>query len=129
MDMICSGIALKSISVNAITNYIIEYVKFTGIDVYVDDIKNREALVILCDALGILPNNGQKLFAHIVYKTTGETMIVKNRTTRNAIKLRHVISDKLFAQLNDTQMVALAEIFNRYKPLFLAFKNKNTASY
>lgn len=128
MDMICSGIALKSTSVNAITNYIIEYVKFTGVDVYVDNIKNREALVILCDALGILPNNGQKLFAHIVYKTTGDTMIVKNRATRNAIKLRHGISDKLFAQLNDTQMVALAEIFNRYKPLFLAFKNKNTAS-
>ena len=128
MDMICSGIALKSTSVNAITSYIIEYVKFTGVDVYVDDIKNREALVILCDSLGILPTNGQKLLAHIVYKTTGETMIVKNRATRNAIKLRHGISDKLFAQLNDTQMVALAEIFNRYKPLFLAFKNKNTAS-
>lgn len=128
MDMICSGIALKSKTVGALTDYIIAYVNYTGVGLDVDSIRNREAMVIICDRLGILPNNGQKLFAHIIYKTTGDTMIVKNSTTRNTIKLRWSTSDKLFAQLNNTQIVALSEVFNRYKPLFLAFKNKNTAS-
>lgn len=130
VSMLCSGVALKSNTVTHLTKYIIEYCKFydTDLSVQVDNIKNREAMIILCDALNIMPQHADKLFAHIVYKTTGKTMIVKNRAMRNTIAMNHATGDVLFNRLSIKQVEALSEIFNRYKPLFLAFKNKNTAS-
>ena len=126
LSMLTSGAALKSETVKHLTAYMIEYINaFPGTVILdVDGIKNREAMVILCDALNILPNNGQKMFAHIVYKATGETMIIKNRNMRNLIKDNAYRVDKLFMTLNDAQMKALAEVFNRYKELFLAFKTQ-----
>ena len=130
LDMLKSGIALKSSTVKTITDYMIQYLKlFPGeVVLWVDDIKNREALVILCDTFGILPKDGAKMFAHIMYKATGLTMIVKNRETRkmirNSIDKPEVVS--LFKSLNDTQLRALAAVFNRYKELFVAFKSKAT---
>ena len=126
MQMLVSGAALKSSTVKVLTDYIVAYVKFFEIELIVDEIKNREALVILCDALGILPNDGQKLFAHIMYKATGQTMIVKNRATRKVIEYNVPKVEKLFITLNQKQLVALAGVFNRYKELFLAFKNPLT---
>ena len=126
MQMLVSGVALKSSTVKALTDYIIAYVKNFEIEIMVDAIKNREALVILCDALGVLPKDGQKLFAHIMYKATGQTMIVKNRATRNIIKYNVPKVEKLFITLNQKQLIALAGVFNRYKELFLAFKNPLT---
>ena len=130
LDMLTSGIALKSNTVKVITDYMIQYLKlFPGeVVLWVDDIKNREALVILCDTFGILPKDGVKMFAHIMYKATGLTMIVKNRETRrmirNSIDKPEVVS--LFKSLNDKQLRALASVFNRYKELFVAFKSKAT---
>ena len=126
MHMLVSGVALKSLTVKVLTDYIVEYVKFFEIELIVDEIKNREALVILCDRLGVLPTDGQKLFAHIMYKATGQTMIVKNRATRNIIEYNIPKVEKLFITLNQKQLIALAGVFNRYKELFLAFKNPLT---
>lgn len=124
--MLTSGAALKSETVKSLTAYMIAYInEFPGTVVLdVDNIKNREALVILCDALSVLPRNGQKLFAHIVYKATGETMIIKNRNMRNLIKDNAYKVDKLFMRLQHAELVALSEVFNRYKELFLAFKTQ-----
>ena len=127
MDMICSGIALKSDTVAVLTDYIITYAKCQNTPVDVDSIKNREALVILCDSLGILPKDGVKLFSHIMYKTTGQTMIIKNRDTRTRIQMKmNYAGDeikKLWKSLDENQMIALAGVYNRYKELFLSFKN------
>ena len=134
MNMLASGIALKSETVRDLTNYIIVYAKEpdNACTPNVDMIKNREALVILCDALGVLPMDGAKLFAHIVYKATGETMIIKNRDMRKRIaasknSLGHRDTSAIWRSLNDAQLMRLAEVFNRYKDLFLAFKAPNTA--
>ena len=126
MEMLVSGIALKSSTVKVLTDFIVEYAEYSGFEVVVDEIKNREALVILCDRLGVLPTDGQKLFAHIMYKATGQTMIVKNRATRSVIEYNIPKVEKLFITLNQKQLVALAGVFNRYKELFLAFKNPLT---
>ena len=127
LDMLQSGIALKSETVAVLTDYIITFSKCTGVNVDVYSIKNREALVIICDALGILPKDGVKLFSHIMYKTTGQTMIIKNRDTRNRIQMKMNYSGdeikKLWRSLNNGQMIALAGVYNRYKELFLSFKN------
>lgn len=133
MSMICSGIALKSETVKTLTNYIIAYVNepVNHASLDVDSIKNREALVILCDALGVLPKDGGKLFAHIIYKATGQTMIIKNRDMRRRIEnsvegWTKNSATELIKKLNKEQMIALASVFNRYKELFLAFKHNDT---
>ena len=127
MNMICSGVALKSDTVTVLTDYIIAYARMTDIDPDVDSIKNREAMIILCNALGILPRDGVKLFSHIIYKTTSQTMIIKNRDTRNRIQMRMNYSGdeikKLWKSLDENQLIALAGVYNRYKELFLSFKN------
>lgn len=132
MSMLESGIALKSETVQVLTDFIITYCKDTGFEIVVDNIKNREALVILCDALNVLPKDGAKLFAHILYKTTGATMIIKNRETRRAIEQvsqsnteKNAKINSIWHNLTDKQLVALSTIFNRYKELFLAYKGHN----
>lgn len=128
-DMLCSGIALKSATVKTLCEYIIEWCEFTGEPSHypnLDKIKNREAMVVLSDRLGILPRDGQKLFAFLVYKATGETMIIKNRAMRNLIKYNLSKIDEMFLTLNDKQLIALAGVYNRYKELFLAMKNQYT---
>lgn len=128
-DMLCSGIALKSETVKNLTEYIIEWCEFTGEPSHypnLDNIKNREAMVILSDRLGILPCDGQKLFAFLVYKATGETMIIKNRAMRNLIKCNLSKIDELFLTMTNNQLIALAGVYNRYKELFLAMKNQFT---
>lgn len=133
LNMLYSGIALKSQTVKYLTDFVIEYVKYFEIEVNVDKIKNREALVILCDKLNTLPKDGQKLFAHIVYKTTGATMIINNRETvsdiidcTNGFGSQKIIN--MINNLTDEQLIELSTIFNRYKRLFLAFKNSQTSS-
>lgn len=127
LGMLQAGIALKSETVKVLTDYIITYARMNDIDPNIDSIKNREAMVILCDALGLLPRNGDRLFAHIIYKTTGQTMIIKNRDTRNRIQMKMNLGGdeirNMWRALNDGQMIALAGVYNRYKELFLSFKN------
>lgn len=125
MEMLQSGIALKSDTVKYLTDYIIEYYKEYKLSTLnVDSIKNREALVVLCDALNILPKDGNKLFAHIIYKCTGETMIIKNKFLRQLIRQNRDKVEHLLFKLNESQLIALSKVFNRYKPLFIALKTK-----
>ena len=67
MNMICSGVALKSDTVTVLTDYIIAYARMTDIDPDVDSIKNREAMIILCNALGILPRDGVNLITTVIH--------------------------------------------------------------
>lgn len=128
-EMIKSGIALKSETVKSLIDYIVEYCKYNDVTPDVDSIKNREAMTILCDKLNILPNDGAKLFSYIVYKATGDTMIVKNRNLRKKIRLNNDKVETIFMHLNKKQKIALAGVFNRYKELFIAFKTRfSTAS-
>ena len=124
MDMLTSGIAMKQDTIETIVDYVVEYVKVNELlesGVFnIDDVANREAVTLLCDYLGIAPNKKFDLFRYIIYKTTGSTLIIKNNATINAIKNSNTQFD--FTTLSDKQLIGLASIFYRFKPLFLAFK-------
>ena len=126
MSMLTTNVALKSSTVKTLVNYIIEYTKVVNKPVIVDNIKNREAMTLLCDALNILPVDGLKLLSYIVYRTTGETMIVKNRDLRHKIRNNTDVSDIIFRSCKESQLKALASVYNRYKELFIAFKSKSS---
>ena len=124
MDMLTSGIAMKQATIETIVDYVVEYVTendlLTTGEFDIDDIANREALTLLCDELSIAPNKKFDLFRYIMYKTTGSTLIIKNKPTINAIIRSNTQFD--FNTLSEKQLISLASIFYRFKPLFLAFK-------
>lgn len=119
-NMLCSGVALKGDTMQAVADYAIEHVH-NGKMINVDSIKNREALVYICDALNIWPENAHNLFRLIMYKTTGDTLIVNNNDTIRRIKTSNKLFD--FNKLSADDLVHLSSIFLRYKNLFLAFKH------
>jgi hypothetical protein len=84
------------------------------------DIKNRELLVMIYDFFGEYPSNPEEFLRFVIYKLTGETLIIKNDALIEKIKQAdYKILDKAIgkAPLN------LSSIFFRYKPLFLAMKH------
>ena len=131
MDMLTSGIAMKKDTIETVVDYVVEYVKMTKLlenGVFdIDVVTNREALTLLCDKLGIAPNKKFDLLRYIMYKTTGSTLIIKNKATINAITRSTTQFD--FTTLSEKQLIGLASIFYRFKPLFLAFKKKTNSGY
>ena len=122
-DVLCAGVALKQNTMEALADYIIEYVQTNNIAYSVDAIKNREALVYLCAKLNIYPNDKFALLRYIIYVTTGDTMIIKNNLMISKIKNSYKPFN--FSKLNDKQLIALSSIFLRFKDLFLAFKHND----
>ena len=131
MDMLTSGIAMKQDTIETVVDYVVEFVKMTKLlesGIFdIDVVTNREALTLLCDKLGIAPNKKFDLFRYIMYKTTGSTLIIKNKATINAIKMSNTQFD--FNRLSEKQLIGLASIFYRFKPLFLAFRKNCTGKY
>ena len=126
VGMLNSGIALESDTVDTISTYVIFHYKNSGFELDVDKIKNKEAQVKFCDELGITPKDAFALLRYIVYKATGKFMLIKDRATINALKENQ---DKYcISFLTQDQKVALASIFYRFKPLFLAMKSSAGSS-
>jgi hypothetical protein len=116
LNMLKSGVALKLETIIDILDALkeCEY-KFNGSE----QIKNREAAVIVADMIGVLPKSGEDLFRYIYYKFTKNTMVIKNRQSIQAIKSGFYVIPKL----NNQQLVELSKSFNRFKPLWLAIKS------
>jgi hypothetical protein len=88
-----------------------------------DDIKSFEIQVIQHKRLGTVPKAPVNQLRYLVYVTTGETLIIKNRRLRETIKSAAYRNGNTAVQiLLECESTGLASIFLRYKPLFLAFK-------
>lgn len=126
INMLKSGIAMKQSTLNPICkfvcNYYVNHTEEFKAGFCIDLVFNKEAVTLICDWLNIAPNRKFDLFRYIIYKTTGSTMIIKNRDLINRIKSSSNQFD--FAILTDEQINSLASIFYRFKPLFLAFKKQ-----
>lgn len=121
LDVLQSGIALKEETMKVLADFVCDNMEKDSIDA--DSISNREALVYICDKIGIYPKNPMNLFRYIIYYTTGQTMIVNNRNMFNMIALSSNPFD--LTSLDDETLVGLSSIFLRYKELFCAFKHCN----
>jgi len=125
LNFLGSGIALKEDTVKDCID-LAKYICNT-IDIHpseVNDIKNKEVKTALFDEFGIVPREPVEFLRYLVYKVTGKTLLIKNHALINLIKeseLEDVVDwfdsyDLTYGLRN------LAEIFNRFKPIFLAFK-------
>ena len=113
-----SGIALKPETIDDVLSVLVDldYV-FTG----KENIRNNEAIVKIADLYGIIPQDFMGFFRYILFRSTASALIIKNPRTVEAIKASTYNPDLAF---NKFGLDRLAEHFNRFKPLFLAFKKK-----
>lgn len=82
-------------------------------------VKNKEASVILADQFGVFPEDPVDVLRYCVYKSTGDSLLIKNK------KMIEDICNSSFSPIKIFKSVGLekmATIFNRFKPIFLAYK-------
>lgn len=119
LELLQSGMALKEETINDILSVLVDELKysFTGSE----NIKNKEATIKIADMYGVLPPDTLEFFRYIIYRATGESLLIKSNEAIEAIKASNFNPAVQFEQFG---LEKLAEIFNRFKPLFLAFKSK-----
>jgi hypothetical protein len=119
LSILRSGIALKEETIDDVLNILhndLEY-DFTG----KENIRNKEAIIKIADQYDIYPENSVEFFRYVIYKTTQTTLLIKNDELIDLIKQSTFNPTYLFESFG---LEKLAEIFNRFKPLFLAYKNR-----
>ena len=90
-------------------------------------IKNKEAKSHITELLGIVPEHPVEFLRLVIKKTTGSTLLIKNKESIEKIKQNtNADTAKLFKEYEKQYgLDRLSEIFLRFKPLFLAFKDNS----
>jgi len=124
LDLLIQGIALSEDTIKDVVDVAL-YVDFNEEDI--EKIRNRETKIVLYDYLGKFPEHPIEFLRFIVYKSTKGTLLIKDNTTIEKIKSEQNIDVlRLFREYRDKYgLKILAQIFFRYKPLFLAFKTNS----
>lgn len=119
LQMLQSGMALKAQTIHDIFAVLeqVDY-KFTG----AENIRNKEAVVVLADKHGIYPKEPVEALRYAVYKATDSTTLIKSPGAIQAVRESGFDATSVFTGCGEERM---AEVFNRFKPLFLAFKDKS----
>jgi len=119
LSVLKSGIALKEETMNDLLDVLhtdLTY-NFTG----KENIRNKEAIIKIADLYDVYPENPVEFFRYVIYKTTDTTLLIKNDELIDLIKQSRFNPAHLFERFG---LKKLAEIFNRFKPLFLAYKKR-----
>jgi len=99
------------------------------VDITSDDISfinNREVKIVLYEYFGLTPENPVEFLRYLVFKATGNTLLIKNKISFEAIKTAADGDPFIVKAVRDYQkaygLENLATIFYRFKPLFLALR-------
>jgi len=127
IELLQTGIALKDETIKDIVD-VAMYIDMNGDEI--EKIKNREVKIAMYGYLGVIPKNPVEFLRYAVYKATENTLLIKNKKTIEAIKEKENVEvTMLFKQYEMLHgFEPLASIFNRFKPLFLAFKTNTVLS-
>jgi hypothetical protein len=119
LGLLKSGAALKEETIDDLLSILTDELgyKFTG----KEGIKNKEAVIKIADMYGVIPQDTMEFFRYVIYRATGKSLLIKNPGAVELIKKSTYNPSVQFEQFG---LEKLAEIFNRFKPLFLAFKGK-----
>ena len=119
LSMLKSGMALKEETIDDLLSVLVDDLgyKFTGSE----GIRNKEAVVKIADLYGIIPQDFMGFFRYILFRSTDSALIIKNDETIELIKDSSYNPSVQFKKFG---LDKLAENFNRFKPLFLAYKSK-----
>ncbi len=118
LKMLNSGMALKSIDECV---EIAIYCKLSEDEVL--KLNNKEVRVRLYHELGLVPEDPTDFLRLVLFETTEKTLLINNMGTTKLIKESKTDNAGIFLQYDeDFGYKRLAEIFQRFKPLFIAFK-------
>lgn len=119
LNILRSGIALDGETVDDILSVLTDELNYTFTGK--EGIKNKEALVKIAEDYGIYPDDPVEFLRYIIYRTTDLPLLIKNQAMIATIKRSSYNPSAAFKKYG---LIRLAEIFNRFKPLFLAYKGK-----
>lgn len=122
LTLLESGIALAEDTIKSA----VEVAMFVGLEDF-ERVKNKEVKVALYDYSGLFPANPVEFLRFAIFRATSTTLLIKSPEVIEAIKASNNLNIvKLF---NDYEkkygLQRLAEIFYRFKPLFLAFRTND----
>lgn len=115
------GVALKE----DIVKTIIELTELFDItEDEIGSIKNKEVKSALYKEYGFFPKAPEEFLRYLIYVTTGETLLIKNKNLLDMIKDKNNDDSLLLMEQYEERygLGELATIFYRFKPIFLAFK-------
>ena len=117
-----SGIALADDTKSAVIDICL-FIDITSEDI--ERIKNKEVSAVLYDFLDKIPENPVEFLRYVIYKSTGKTLLIKNKEVIEEIKSKDNfdILQLFYKYKKQYGLKRLAEIFYRFKPIFLAFKS------
>lgn len=125
LNLVDSGIALKEETVKEIADLL---VYFEVEPKEIENVKNRELKSVLFDYAGMIPESPIEFLRFAVYKSTNTTLLIKNQYLKNLIcdNKDNLSISRMFDKYAELYgLERLAEIFYRYKPIFLAFKTNS----
>lgn len=119
-----SGIALKDETIKDAVDVAL-FTELTGVEI--ENTKNKEVKSRLYDLLNMVPKNPVEFLRHCIYRSTGRSLLIKDRMTLEAIKEKDNLGVLGLFRIykNSYGLEGLAEIFLRFKPLFLAFRGNH----
>lgn len=129
-SLISSGMALSDSDLNDL----VDVIKEQKLSINPADSKNKEMRVRLYNMLGITPEDPTEYLRLQVFRATDSTLLIKSKDSIEAIKASlnkdaFGKSTNVFRRYEEEYGLAgLASIFYRFKPIFLAFKNKASAN-
>ena len=120
-SLIGTGTALQDTTLEDIF-ILIKYLGFKYADIKL--IKNNELKSMLYTYLEILPEEGTDFLRYMIYNITEKSLLIKSNAAIATIKVNITDShyDIFMSYIKKYKYKHLAEIFNRFKPLFLAMK-------
>jgi len=116
--MLDSGVAMKQETIEDCVVLVQE------LDLYIDidSIKNREALIIFCDRLGLVPSSPVEMVRYLIYKATNGTLIINSPEVLTTIANSNV---NIVSLVEAFGIDKLSSVFYRFKRIFMAFKKAN----
>jgi hypothetical protein len=122
LNILKSGIALSEDSKRDILDISTSIIQLEEKEI--NDIKNKEVRIAFFDYFGIVPAHPIEFLRYIIYKSTNKTLLIKNKALIAEIKSKDNLAVLgLFNKYAKKHgLEKLAEIFLRFKPLFLAFR-------
>ena len=121
LALLQGGAALKSETVAPLCGFVTDYLAAHPQELFdIDAVRNREALSILCAALGRRPSAPVDLLRYILYETTHDTLLIQSDAVLERIRSAEKPFD--LGSLSQAELDGLASIFYRFKDLLLAFR-------
>lgn len=121
LHFVGSGVALAQTTIDDVID-VATFVELSPRDISL--IKNKEVKAALYDYFGIVPRDPTEFLRYIVYRATNKTLLIKNKAQITELKERNNVDLIRYFDLYEKEhgLHQLAQIFYRYKPLFLALR-------